>query len=546
MSNQPTLLQTQLQTQLQTSLHEQYDEAAAHSDCWGLLIPRSRNLPGGVVRLTKRSPSPGAPAVKEHSFKIGSGIDNDFVLSAPNIGIYQCILTWFWSGHGGEQPTRDNTYVYVEDCGSNRTFINGRFIGRGRKARLCVGDELSFGSSSQKIGGSDYRYLFRLPPAAPEVNGGVLDRYDLGPILGEGAFGTVHRALDRVTGEWYACKVVSKSRFAQNPRKLEIVRREVAVLRGLDHPHICKLVDHFENESTIWLVLELVEGGNLAEAVAKEGIFSEHKARRLIAEVCYAMEYSHSKSIVHRDLKPENILLANSEPGHVKVADFGLAKDVGADSVLRTFCGTPVYLAPEIALCKRGESYTELVDSWSMGVIAWSILTNSVPFVDDGGRPATRFERQKIDWSQLACRGLSTECIDWIKRMMELDPIRRMTIRQALDHPWLAAEPGPQVEEAPSASTSAWTLVHGASTGTVVPSSPLPGSSHSTASSWIHLSREVNVPRGPAPSLASGQARLQSTASLSSMPERGKLDRRLGRRFAPIPATPLRKCHSVV
>ncbi|KAG8681652.1 hypothetical protein FRC08_015502 [Ceratobasidium sp. 394] len=258
------------------------------------------------------------------------------------------------------------------------------------------------------------------------------------------------------------------------------------------------------------------------------------------------MEYSHSKSIVHRDLKPENILLTDTTPRHAKVADFGLAKAAGDDTFLKTFCGTPVYLAPEVVdLCRQSREYTRLVDSWSIGAIVWFTLTNSLLFPEDGGRAITRFERQKIDWSHLTRRGLSSQCVDWIMRMLEPDPTRRMSIREALEHPWLAVESGPEAEEAPSASSSAWTLVNGASTATVVPS-PLAGSSHSTASSWIHLSREFNVPRAPAPSLASGQARLQSTASLSSMPERGKLDRRLGRRFAPIPATSLRKCYSVV
>ncbi|KAG8685105.1 hypothetical protein FRC08_013302 [Ceratobasidium sp. 394] len=326
-----------------------------------------------------------------------------------------------------------------------------------------------------------------------------------------------------------------------------MVKREVAILQSLEHPNICKLVDHFEDESAIWLVLELIEGGDLGEAVAREGVFSEHEARRLTAEICHAMEYSHSKSIVHRDLKPENILLTETIPRHAKVADFGLAKAVGDDTFLKTFCGTPVYLAPEVVdSCRQGREYTRLVDSWSVGVIAWSMITNTMPFVDDGGKAITRFKRQAIDWSQLTRRGVSDECVDWIQRMMELDPSRRMTIREALDHPWLAAERSPKFEEAPSASSSAWTFVDGASTTTVVPSSLVAGSSNSTTSSWIHLSREFNVPRVPAPSLASGQARLQATASLSSMPERGKLDRRLGRRFAPIPAAPLRKCHSVV
>ncbi|KAG9100711.1 hypothetical protein FS749_013400 [Ceratobasidium sp. UAMH 11750] len=315
--------------------------------------------------------------------------------------------------------------------------INGQLIGQGRKASLSVGDELSFGSSGRKLSSADYQeYIFRLPPTPPAPSNDILSQYDLGPRLGQGAFGIVRRVLHRATGQWFACKIISKNQFAGSPTKLQMVEREVAVLRSLDHPHICRLVDHFENESTIWLVLELIEGGNLGEALARESGLPECEVRRLTAEICLAVDYSHSKNIAHRDLKPENILLTNTTPRHAEVADPGLAKAAGDDTFLRTFCGTPVYLAPEVVdQCRQGREYTQLVDSWSMGVIAWSMLTNTMPFVDDGGKAVTRFERQEIDWSQLACRGLSTECIDWTQRMMELDPSRRMTIRAALEHP---------------------------------------------------------------------------------------------------------------
>ncbi|KAG8746653.1 hypothetical protein FRC10_004256 [Ceratobasidium sp. 414] len=286
--------------------------------------------------------------------------------------------------------------------------------------------------------------------------------------LGRGAFATVRRALHRASGQWFACKVITKSRLVHNPRSRQMFQREVTIMKDFDHPHICKLVAHFEDESTIWLMLELISGGDLLEAVITEGGLCENETRQLATEMCLAMEYSHFKGVVHRDLKPENVLLTDTVPRHAKIADFGLAKAVDSGTFLKTFCGTPTYLAPEVVLRAQDAGYNELVDSWSLGVIIWSMLTNTVPFTEDDDDMVTRFQRRQVEWSQVSGFGLSDECIDWMKKMLVSDPTQRMSIEQALNHPWLAdlARASKVVRPPPRHCTDAPTEAAGSVVGT--------------------------------------------------------------------------------
>ncbi|KAL5631199.1 hypothetical protein ACGC1H_006890 [Rhizoctonia solani] len=496
---------TQPQTQPQTVPPETHDPPEIHPDCWGLLVPCSAGQPSGIIQLKKRaghldqSPWPRS-GLEEHSFKVGRGTANDFVLPGQKISSQHCTLTW--SGRAGDKPSKENAVV-VHDNSSNGTFINGKRIGKTKKSLLTPGDELSFGLPGQDLDDLDYRYIFRRPTEAlAAVGNGVFLEYELGPALGRGAFATVRRALHRASGQWFACKVITKSRFVHNPRSRQMFEREIAIMKEFDHPHICKLVAHFEDESTIWLILELISGGDLLEAVINENGLSEEETRQLATEMCLAMEYSHSKGVTHRDLKPENILLTDTVPRHAKIADFGLAKAVDSGTFLKTFCGTPTYLAPEVVLRAQDAGYNELVDSWSLGVIVWSMLTNTVPFTEDEEDMYTRFQRRQVDWSQVSSFGLSHDCIDWMKRMLVQDPNHRMGLAQALEHPWLA----------PLANTSGYDRPqprHRTTTPT--------DSSGSTAGNSVAGSLISYDPFSSSQALASSQALERCSQDMSSM-----------------------------
>ncbi|CAE6432458.1 unnamed protein product [Rhizoctonia solani] len=495
---------TQPQTQPQTVAPENNDPVEIHPDCWGLLVPCSAGQPSGIIQLKKvadQQPSWPRSVVEEHSFKIGRGSANDFVLPGQKISSQHCTLTW--SGRTGDKPSKENAVV-VHDNSSNGTFINGKRVGKTKKSLLTPGDELSFGLPGQDLDDLDYRYIFRRPTEAlAAIGNGVFLEYELGPALGRGAFATVRRALHRASGQWFACKVITKSRFVHNPRSRQMFEREVTIMKEFDHPYICKLAAHYEDESTIWLILELISGGDLLEAVINENGLSEEETRQLATEMCLAMEYSHSKGVTHRDLKPENILLTDTVPRHAKIADFGLAKAVDSGTFLKTFCGTPTYLAPEVVLRAQDAGYNELVDSWSLGVIVWSMLTNTVPFTEDEEDMYTRFQRRQVDWSQVSSFGLSHECIDWMKRMLVQDPANRMSLAQALEHPWLA----------PLASTSEYERPQPRQRTTT----PTDSSGSTVGNSVVGSLVSSNTPGSSSQALASSQALERCSQDMSSM-----------------------------
>ncbi|KDN45547.1 hypothetical protein RSAG8_04871, partial [Rhizoctonia solani AG-8 WAC10335] len=237
---------TQPQTQPQTVAPECNDPPEIHPDCWGLLVPCSAGQPSGIIQLKKvdreQAPWPRS-GMEEHSFKIGRGSANDFVLPGQKISSQHCTLTW--SGRAGDKPSKENAVV-VHDNSSNGTFINGKRIGKTKKSLLTPGDELSFGLPGQDLDDLDYRYIFRRPTEAlAAVGNGIFLEYELGPALGRGAFATVRRALHRASGQWFACKVITKSRFVHNPRSRQMFEREVMIMKEFDHVSSSWLFGYF-------------------------------------------------------------------------------------------------------------------------------------------------------------------------------------------------------------------------------------------------------------------------------------------------------------
>ncbi|KAG5176968.1 hypothetical protein JKP88DRAFT_270786 [Tribonema minus] len=260
------------------------------------------------------------------------------------------------------------------------------------------------------------------------------DLYELGPVLGKGAFSTVHLATRRSDGARYATKVVSR-------RKLPAIdeaalRLEAKVLLELDHPNIVRLVAWYEEKEVFYVLLELCEGGELFDRIVRKSCYTEKEARDLVTLLLDAIAYCHERDIMHRDLKPENLLLVSkSDDANIKVADFGFAKVADNSKGLHTQCGTPGYVAPEIL---KRQPYGKEVDVWSVGVICYILLGGYPPFQDENQvRLFMKIKKGTFTFHPKYWDAISTDAKDLISRMLVVDPQQRITAAQALKHPWI-------------------------------------------------------------------------------------------------------------
>ncbi|XP_053423048.1 calcium/calmodulin-dependent protein kinase type IV isoform X1 [Nycticebus coucang] len=260
------------------------------------------------------------------------------------------------------------------------------------------------------------------------------DFFEVESELGRGATSIVYRCKQKRTQKPFALKVLKKT------VDKKIVRTEIRVLLRLSHPNIIKLKEIFETPTEISLVLELVTGGELFDRIVEKGYYSERDAADAVKQILEAVAYLHENGIVHRDLKPENLLYATPAPdAALKIADFGLSKIVEHQVLMKTVCGTPGYCAPEIL---RGCAYGPEVDMWSVGIITYILLCGFEPFYDERGdqfmfRRILNCEYYFISpwWDEV-----SLNAKDLVRKLIVLDPKKRLTTFQALQHPWVTGK----------------------------------------------------------------------------------------------------------
>jgi len=219
----------------------------------------------------------------------------------------------------------------------------------------------------------------------------------------------------------------------------KIISTEIGILLQLKHPNIIKLNEIFETPTHIHMVLELVTGGELFERIVERGYYSERDAAVALKQICDALAYVHNHHpvIIHRDLKPENLLYLNeSEDAPLKIADFGLSKMLYGDDNTATVCGTPGYCAPEVLM---GKAYGTQIDMWAVGVIAYILLCGFEPFYDERGDQAMFQRILKCDYEFVTpwWDEVSENAKDLVRKLIVLDPRKRLTARQALEHPWV-------------------------------------------------------------------------------------------------------------
>ncbi|XP_061449405.1 serine/threonine-protein kinase SIK2 isoform X2 [Rhineura floridana] len=281
----------------------------------------------------------------------------------------------------------------------------------------------------------------RLPPAAaalllqPPRGGGSgpvrVGFYEIEGTLGKGNFAVVKLGRHRITRSEVAIKIIDKSQL--DSVNLEKIYREVQIMKMLNHPHIIKLYQVMETKSMLYLVTEYAKNGEIFDYLANHGHLSESEARRKFWQILSAVEYCHSRKIVHRDLKAENLLLDNNM--NIKIADFGFGNFYKSGEPLTTWCGSPPYAAPEVF---EGQQYEgPQLDIWSMGVVLYVLVCGALPF--DG--PTLPILRQRVLEGRFRIPYfMSEECEHLIRRMLVLDPSKRLTIAQIKEHKWMLVE----------------------------------------------------------------------------------------------------------
>jgi len=271
--------------------------------------------------------------------------------------------------------------------------------------------------------------------------GDVTDAYDLKQLLGEGAFSKVYLAESKLdSGGLAAVKIIDKEELCKDEDKMFLVDKEIEIMSQLDHPNIVRLFEVYENRKEVCLVMELAKGGELFDKLLEQGCLQEQEAGRLMTQVLEAVYDLHSRGIVHRDLKPENLLFYdNQASSKLLVVDFGLSEyeeELNKDSPV---CGTATYLAPEVIAqeeSNRGQ------DIWSCGVITYILLCGYPPFFKDSEEKSEsallrQIVRGKYKFHANFWDHISEEGKHFVSRLMCPDPRLRITVEEALNHPWI-------------------------------------------------------------------------------------------------------------
>lgn len=263
-------------------------------------------------------------------------------------------------------------------------------------------------------------------------NIGIHEAFEFLKVLGHGQYGTVREAIRKpqLSSQRYAIKSIVKQRISKHRL---IMKRELEILMMVDHPNIIKLYETYEDELYLHLVMELCTGGDICDRLIQKSSFSESEAARVMHQLMGAVNYLHLNNITHRDLKPENFLYESESADQIKICDFGMSIKSENNHRMRSIAGTPYYLAPEVL---RG-AYTKACDVWSLGVFMYFILVGKHPFKGANLESIYQKASKGIQIFKAGDFGkVSENAKDLIKKMLTVQTGKRISMKEALNHPW--------------------------------------------------------------------------------------------------------------
>ena len=259
----------------------------------------------------------------------------------------------------------------------------------------------------------------------PKTN---LSYYKIGRSVGRGAFGKVNIALHILSGHIVAIKSFNKTK---NNFPIHKIKYEIKIMKKLrNNKKIVKLLEAFENEKYFFIIMENVIGGNLLNAINKMNKLSESLSRNIFIQLIETIKFLHSKGIVHRDIKPDNILLNLNNS--IKLCDFGVSKEIKKGQLITDSCGTPAFIAPEVLLDDPYDPY--MTDIWSSGVVLYVMVSGFFPFT---GINESQLHKHIISGKFPKLLNISNNLNDLINKILEINPKKRITIEEILNHPWI-------------------------------------------------------------------------------------------------------------
>eukprot|EP00063_Salmo_salar_P052716 XP_014027551.1 PREDICTED: serine/threonine-protein kinase Chk2-like isoform X3 [Salmo salar] len=341
---------------------------------------------------------------------------------------------------------REKNIVYVFDNSNNGTFVDGNVIGKGKMLPLANNAVLSLAEERHKV----FVFIDLMADEQSNLPKELSEKYMITKKIGVGVCGEVKLAFERATCKKVALKTINKNDFpASVGTATRSAEREIQILQKIDHPCLIKTKDFFQTDDSYYIVLELMEGGELYDRVKSKQQIKEPIAKLYFYQMLKAVEYLHNNGIIHRDLKPENVLLSSHDDVCViKITDFNQSKILEESALMRTLCGTPTYLAPEVFTDAVTVGYSRAVDAWSLGVVLFVCslplsLAGYPPFYPDariGLSVSDQITQGIYTFIPSKWDGISDDAKDVVKKLLRVDPNVRLTIEEALQHPWLMDE----------------------------------------------------------------------------------------------------------
>lgn len=316
---------------------------------------------------------------------------------------------------------------FIEQNGSERRF-QIRFIKNMKYCEVFVKNEADFLKWQEQLSKVFIQTDFH-------------QKFEAIKMIGKGSFARVYLIENMITKKQYAVKAFSKDNLLSQSKGKSMVMNEITIMKSIDHPNILKLEEIHETKNSIYLVLELLQGGELFSHISKKKNLSIAEIQHIMKNMLEALVYLDKKRIIHRDLKPENMILAQKGDlikTSLKIIDFGLSTNCDVSEYLYKKCGTPGYVAPEILNLQSDEmaSFSPKCDIFSAGIILYILLTGTAPFNGTGFQEIIR--QNKACCIQFNDPKLKKypNAIDLLKNMLNTDPTKRISASETLTHPF--------------------------------------------------------------------------------------------------------------